>query len=836
MSIPPRQSGRKRKKSSRLDDVGYESGGTDDDADVDEEKHADVRKPQKKKKKKPIERNEDGAIVVNGYRYVFSFTYKGKVHEQGLMPLNYPIPGLRIMSDSKASHFPPMKKVLVLPAGHEKLSLIEFLENVLANTKNRELVRQEVFFEITRMEELKDKGDGVYLPNSVRWLSPTLYGHVLIHLYKSELLEGYVVDRLGGKWTSSNSMMSVVSTAVVSEIAEGGSLLMSEPDGNTLEDVERLMKRGFAVIQSLLTLLVGPEVSLRVRTAMGNLDKQVITVNVTPQLRYNADDREIRPFFEGYTELKIESTEELRKRLEGKSLKSRAETVFIIVQNEIMTPVLKEVPLMKSARMKDKAKRQELLNLDPKRIDESRIWSVVEELIGLVFPPAYPGKWDGPYVEMEGSKKDKNLVLDAVLCLIQLCIGSRSRGVISVNAYSMFDHPDRASISSPVELDPLLAMNRLVTVDRITKEKLKSIQDASKLAVMGGENFADALDAIDADDDLVESRLGRQEDISLQRRVTKPVQYYFLDPMSYASNGEKKKDRLSKWTKPEDSHTHDPRVVFARLVEYARKKVKAWSSKFPNLVWEKKDFGNGVKYDVLTRDSEQGFRGNVNTVTQKYNRRMVLLLKQVFEESKYLPVVDLPRVGTHELRRLYVCYGYWIFAHGKMKEVSFARAVLMHETFEATLFYTSIQVIPTVVTDSKSSELSDDAFRRIEDALGQVKAISDDVSDWQDAMKREMVDLRRSLEEQFAVKADATVLVGVLDEDDNPHSLVKFPRKKRNSSVADRIEEGRARVRELRGLGIVVDWSLLMRLGMDTRHIKSVMMAEPQVEEKAEDE
>ena len=95
--------------------------------------------------------------------------------------------------------------------------------------------------------------------------------------------------------------------------------------------------------------------------------------------------------------------------------------------------------------------------------------------------------------------------LIAILCLLQLCIGSRSRGIICINTFTMYDQADAHVLKSADDsVLSLLTMRPLITVKQLTKEKISSIQKASKLAIVGGDKFKNATKKIDLDDGLLE--------------------------------------------------------------------------------------------------------------------------------------------------------------------------------------------------------------------------------------------------------------------------------------------------------------------------------------------
>lgn len=774
--------------------------------------------------------SEDDIVDDNGYDYDFVFTYDNQTYYQGDMPYKFPIPNehttLNIAYDSHSKEFPPMAmgdNGLRVPDDNEELNMTEFLVGILSIQHNKQLIRSEILYVVKRTAELAPDGDRVFAPVHVKWHSPTLYGHILIHAFKLDIFTSYVMDYLGENWATTNNSVHVMTTIVVAEMIHDCELIMSyvnRSERQRLTEVEDRMKECFKCIQMLIDVLVGPEVSETVITKFPNIDKHIIVLYTTPVFRYVVGTKNISDFFRGYSYLKL-SVEKITTwdSLDEDTIGERVFTRFVAPMMDVH---LKEDPRMKAIRMRKKSRRQELLNRDPKQVSEDIIWSLVTILVKKVFPLSYEGSWDETYLNIDGDE-DR---LIAILCLLQLCIGSRSRGIICINTFTMYDQADAHVLKSADDsVLSLLTMRPLITVKQLTKEKISSIQKASKLAIVGGDKFKNAMKKIDLDDDekIISDVLAKTDDENAQRRITKPLQGYFLNPMMHPYLSVKPEDRLKQWHDPDDATTHDPRIIFCRLMAYARHVIRYRSmDTFPDIKWIQHDFGNGIKYYAVSKESEQTQRPSINSLTRFYNAKMTSMLKDVFSESGYLPENQLTNVGTHELRRLYVCYAFWKFAYGKMKEVSFARAVLNHESFEASLFYTSIQVKPIVETTSTESRLSDETLQRLEDALGEVDKLYDDVEDWKEDVLYELQSLQRLISDNIEGRAYVE-LVAVVDRYGNPHNIEKFPRKTRGTSAASRIQAGRRRVAELRDKNIDVNWEMMKRLGMNTRYIRAIL-------------
>ena len=196
-----------------------------------------------------------------------------------------------------------------------------------------------------------------------------------------------------------------------------------------------------------------------------------------------------------------------------------------------------------------------------------------------------------------------------------------------------------------------------MTVDRITKEKLTALDLAARLTNTFSARVK-SYDDVDVDVDVADDSKGgassdgvrlRLEDDALQRRVTKPLQYYFLDPVSHPHVAEKKEDRLKKWMSV-DPLTHDPRRVFCRLAEYVRKAVREYwlNEKRGNtkLIWEEHEAGFGISHWAVSRESEFEHRGELTDMTVVFHAMMAKMAKEVFTESRYLPPDQLQRGHT----------------------------------------------------------------------------------------------------------------------------------------------------------------------------------------------
>lgn len=805
----------------------------------------------------------------NDYKYdhnvAFDDESTGDVvsYSQDQMTYSYPIPNnkdtLNITKAGDGRHFPPMRAGLdgMWSYSHvkhyekqiasgvdpkkiswenveeiEDYSLMDMMEVMVTYPENKKIIREEMLETVTRSKHEKD----IVYAGTVKWFSPSMYGDFLIYMYEKKLIRRYIIDKLGEQWaTSKTTALKVMVVSLVANMMDLGSSILrsgSIPDEKKLSDIESLMNRMFRIVNDMIVVFLGPEAHASVREKLTNIDNVVIHSMLTQSLRYTTEkaaSKKPNKFIIDYTDLKIKVDKVTG--LVG-DVNDRVEVIFKKYIMPQMKKLLDEEPYMKSVRATTKAKRQQMLNLLPKTIDEARIWDVATEMVKKIFPVGYSGKWDSEYI-YDGDP----IRLYSALSLIQMCIGSRSRGVISVNTFTMFDN---AMDTDDDSVKLFSDKQHLVTVDRITKEKLKSLELATRLAGSFSDNikskYDEAIDQIENGDDAVdagvrgkssESIRRRQEDDRSQRRITKPVQHYFLDPSAYAYVASDRADRLKMWSSSDPS-THDPRRVFCRLVEFVRKEVpRIWSEKNPDsgLVWDIHPMGFGIEHNAVSRESEYEHRGELNKLSAYFNKEMNKVIKTIFSKTEYLPSDQLAQVGTHELRRLYVCYAYQMFGVQKMKEVSFARAVLRHDSFEATLFYTSIQVVMTVgATRSGSSELSEYALKQIKEAKDVVDLYRKKVEELERETKRisgHVIEMSKQSGEKKKVVEDR--LLSVVDENGELQMVEYFKRKVRHSNPEERIQEGRNKVAELRSRNIKPTYTLIRKLGMDRKYMADVL-------------
>ena len=82
---------------------------------------------------------------------------------------------------------------------------------------------------------------------------------------------------------------------------------------------------------------------------------------------------------------------------------------------------------------------------------------------------------------------------------------------------------------------------------------------------------------------------------------------------------------------------------------------------------------------------------DTNQFVAAWSSRMAGVIQSTFGRIKTNE--DRRLAGTHAMRRLYVAYGYLLFAQQTMKETGFAARVLAHESYSVSLYYTSLKII-----------------------------------------------------------------------------------------------------------------------------------------------
>jgi hypothetical protein len=354
-------------------------------------------------------------------------------------------------------------------------------------------------------------------------------------------------------------------------------------------------------------------------------------------------------------------------------IESRMMTAYAAFRGGGVTKAVDELwavtvpPMFKSMRESADVKRATYQIQNPVSVNEKTFRGVVSDMLRVVFGSDGCGPWDAveiPYKKShtKDQKEMHSKRFSTALCLLQLGIGSRSRGIIAINKIEQFDTPVLSGLSLMKSLDHRMALR----VTNLTKDKTTDAKAYKKYKQMTEfDNDYMMSDAVDLVDRTIET-------------IDKPVQYYLFDPVSYYESVGIGVCREKLYAGEE----HHPREVFMQLFKTCRDYIH---SKYPSLVaWEQYHTGGR---DIWMVSQNDRLSANMN----KLYRQVYPLMLTSCETYLSTHGLGMTSFGTHELRRLYVCYSFEFFGRGKTKEIAYAQYVLHHTSLSSTVFYTTLQ-------------------------------------------------------------------------------------------------------------------------------------------------
>ena len=606
---------------------------------------------------------------LNTYTYNYNFKLNDVMYKQRDQLLYFPIPNredtMNIERIGTSKHFPPMRDDFVLPVGYkreETYNVIDFLVDVLAVASNKQLIQDEVNASVAAIESFDSNGDIVYAKKQPRWWSHTLYGEFLIMLFCQGLIVSFIHPHAGVHWSRNKTSVSVIVGAVMECLYKDALVILntdSMEDQAKLLMVDRLFVRVFMLVSTLIGVCVGEKSSTQTKEKCRHFD-QTVRVDLTRYLRYSTPikNKNINPMFTAYSALTCKLKPDVYPP--SQNTKEMAESVYFMHVNNLIRMHIPEKVDMRIARMKLSMDHKQLLNREPHKVEEKCVKKIAHALVQIVFPSVYTSPWDGPY-----GRNCNDDELAAMLALLQLCIGSRSRGVTCMNLFSVHNATQTTAITS--DRDVLKKMPHLIYVDQITKKK-----DTSLLAAYAVGNVFNV----------------PKDQHTPKNAMVRPSHCHLLDPANWPHDID-----AIRWSSSEDK-TRDPRVVFGQLLRYARDQIYTRHSDWGDVQFFDSKFGYDITYKAITTVCAENNLHIVATVAARWQRRVTNVICDVLNDTTYLPPNLMVKVGTHELRRLYVCYGYWMFARDHMKELAFASAVLDHTSADVTLRYTGILIIP----------------------------------------------------------------------------------------------------------------------------------------------
>jgi hypothetical protein len=342
-------------------------------------------------------------------------------------------------------------------------------------------------------------------------------------------------------------------------------------------------------------------------------------------------------------------------------------------------------PLFKQMREDIQSKRATHQILNPVVIKEKNFRSVVSGMIEVVFGTV--SVWDQieiPYIVDTDGKDDaiQRERFNTALCLLQLGIGSRSRGIIAVNQIEQLDSVVACDLALMNSLDIHSALRvKYMTKDKPLEWKLyKTYKRASEFD--SDYTRKDAVDAVNS--------------ASCVDFIDKPFQYYLFDPVLHGAS-------MGVVVDPDrcyHSENKHPREIYMQLFKTCRDYVHA---KHINTVrWEQYSTGGR---DIWVVSECDRLSSGMHLIFRSIYPGMKLICQKYLKH----PDLHMDSFSTHELRRLYVCYSFEFFGRGNTKEIAYAQYVLRHSSLTSTVFYTTLQFdMCTVVANGKRKRVQDD--------------------------------------------------------------------------------------------------------------------------------
>ena len=335
----------------------------------------------------------------------------------------------------------------------------------------------------------------------------------------------------------------------------------------------------------------------------------------------------------------------------------------------------------------------------PKHVSETELLIGFRKLINIVYlgddkklepSTTYPL---GKLILFEDTPADYRRAAAAAL-LLQAAVGSRARGILAVNII------DRCSLTlsedklgddpKDIRLSYATMEENLVIVRRLTKSR-----DPTKKAVWDYLNSNEWTKEDDKDmevEDVAEIATGYRKgrpieamEGYLERRteeankvITKPLIWQLFDLSTYY----KLWDSSKLYDKDDEGEISSPVDVFFTLLASMRAcvldPILAKGTDWATMSLSASEFAQPAVQDAKIHDPE------VTKVVKSWVKRMNTVAASVFP-----PAIAN---GSHDMRRVYVAYGYELFAKDRMKETGWANRVLAHDSIAVSNIYTSLKI------------------------------------------------------------------------------------------------------------------------------------------------
>lgn len=458
----------------------------------------------------------------------------------------------------------------------------------------------------------------------------------------------------------------------------------------------------------------------------------------------------------------------------------------------------KQVPFLKSILKKQAEKTSTFNIMNPVILNEKDFRSVVADMVGVVFNKQH---WDDVKITSKEGDRDR---LATALCLLQLGIGSRARGILGANQIEILDSFTRVDeISSSLEetrqaLFDGISNTSTLRVKRITKERGRDAQiekERDNAKYFGyNENMT-----VDEAQDIVDRR-------AEAKVIDKPFQYYLFDPMTHGRDIAKGK-RITDFYKSKDHTKQNPRRIYMILFQQCRQALRTMCKSENNKTqWERYET-DGLNIDMWKE--EQKHPMDLHTFYKKAYTIMVSACR------KYLGrLPGMKSVSTHELRRMYACYSYEYFGRGKVKEIGYAQYVFRHKSINTSIRYTTLQFNMMVDTRVAPEMVLNDEY--VSTLIVLDKQIS--------SLKRKLGDLEELMEaSEMTGKKQRKSQVSLKNEKGETVLVDRKPKDKRGSGKNSRIQNGLTTANRIDEMGIPVTLANLVSVGVGTDIVKDVL-------------
>lgn len=367
----------------------------------------------------------------------------------------------------------------------------------------------------------------------------------------------------------------------------------------------------------------------------------------------------------------------------------------------------------------------------------------------------------------------KNEQIAYAFCLLELCSGSRSQGIVANNRIDYYDHVleiDKKTkkdekdgmfeIESTKDVKKLydMALGNIIIVDNLSKQK----SDTKKAMTMFAKFEGKSADPSEIDK-LLEYKKRERAKI-----VIKPILYDYFDPdiifpgreVQYSNDlFDEKKRKIQNWQT----------FVFLDILCACRDSM--YSKSDDDRCVKEMQINIGRRYHTLLyisskdecKEHAKELHKDIKKI--KTNMREIVAPKNIERSLELFGLKKITSNGlfeygkkTHQLRKIYVAVAYMFYTDQTQKEISFAKYVLGHEDLNTSLAYISVRIIKSIEQNDLTTWLIKDTMNSREKINFLIEQIQDKV------LEATLFDNRVAFVSEKGVKV----------------WLEKFPRSKRN--------------------------------------------------------